>query len=102
MSGEVTLELAIDSKDEQTLRVIEEALGDVNPRRWPETRDILTVITIASNAAALVDALLSLQSRFRQEQATPPIVIKNVNRLELTLPNAAAESLRELIDDSED
>ncbi len=87
MSGEVTLELAIDTKDEQTLR---------------ETRDILTIITIASNAVALVDALLSLKSRFHQQQATPPIVIKNVNRLELTLPNATPESLRELISDSED
>jgi hypothetical protein len=98
MSGDVTLELAIDTKDEQTLRAIEEALGDVGPRRWPETRDILTVITVASGTDALVDALLSLKSRFGQEPAAPPIVIKNVDRLALTLPEATPESLRELIE----
>jgi hypothetical protein len=102
MADTVTLELAIDTKDEDTLRAIEDALSDVAPERWPDTREIVTIIAIVSSAITLVNALLDLKKRLSKEVPSPPsIVIRNADRVELTLPNATEETLRALIEDSE-
>jgi hypothetical protein len=102
MGGEVTLELAVDTKDEETLRAIEQALGGVSPQRWQDTRDIITIITVVSSAVALINALLDLKNKLSKQESPPPsIVIKNVNRLELTLPNATVDSLQALIRDTD-
>lgn len=98
METDVTLELVIDSKDEQTLRAIEQALGGVDPQRWPETRDVMTIITVASSTVALVNALLDLRSKLAKKGTpAPSVVIKNVNRMELALPEASKETLEALI-----
>jgi len=92
------LELAIDTVDEETVRAIEEALGDVSPERWPQTREIVTIITIAASTVALINALLDLKAKLSKKGLAPPtIVIRNVERLELALPDATKTSLEALI-----
>ena len=102
MTDTVTLELAIDTKDEETLRVIEATLSDVAPERWPDNRDIVTIIAIASSAITLVNALLDLKKRLKKELKSPPsVIIRNADRVELSLPDVTEETLRVLIKGSE-
>jgi hypothetical protein len=59
---------------------------------------VVTILTIAASAVALVNALLDLKKRLSKPDTPPPtIVIKNVDRLELNMADASAESLQELI-----
>ncbi len=101
MADDVTLEIEIDSTDEETVRAIEQALAEVGPHRWGQTREVVTILTVAAGAVALVNALLDLKKRLEKPATPPPtIVIKNVNRLELNISDATAETLQELIKDS--
>ena len=103
MADDVTIELEIDTTDEGTIRAIEEALAGVEPQRWDQSREILTILTVAASAVALVNALLDLKKRLsKPDLPAPTIVIKNVNRLELNMSDATPETLRELIEDSSD
>lgn len=100
MADDVTLEIRIETTDEVTVRAIEEALAEVEPRRWNQTREVVTILTVAASAVALVNALLDLKKRFSKPGTPPPtVVIKNVNRLELSMTDATPERLRELIED---
>jgi len=103
MADDVTLEIEIDTTDEETVRAIEEALAELEPQRWDQTRELVTILTIAASAVALVNALLDLKKRLSKPETPPPtIVIKNVNRLELNMTEATEETLRELIEDPSD
>ncbi|TDU84452.1 hypothetical protein EV138_6923 [Kribbella voronezhensis] len=101
MADEVTLEIEIDTTDEATVRAIEQALAEVEPQRWDQTREVVTILTIAASAVALVNALLDLKKRLsKPDTPAPTIVIKNLNRLELNMSEATPETLRELLEDS--
>jgi hypothetical protein len=101
MADDVTLEIEIDSTDEETVRAVEQALAEVGPQRWGQTREVVTILTVAAGAVALVNALLDLKKRLEKPATAPPtIVIKNVNRLELNISDATAETLQELIKNS--
>jgi hypothetical protein len=103
MPDEIMLELAIGTTDAQTVQDIEAALSAVSPQRWPQDRDPLAILAIAANAGTIISALLDLKDRLSKRSEPPPsIVIKNVNRLELTLPNATEETLRALISDGQE
>ncbi|WP_112239895.1 hypothetical protein [Kribbella monticola] len=103
MADEVTLEIEIDTTDETTVRAIEAALAEVEPQRWDQTREVVTILTIAASAVALVNALLDLKKRLsKPDTPAPTIVIKNLNRLELNMSDATPETLRELIEDPTD
>jgi hypothetical protein len=101
MADDVKLEIEIDTTDEATVRAIEDALAEVEPQRWPQTREVVTILTIAASAVALVNALLDLKKRLSKPDEPPPtVVIKNVNRLELNLSDVTPETLQQLIQDS--
>ena len=99
MDDEVMLELAVKTTDTVALDEIQAALSEVNPQRWPQDRDPFTILAIAANAGTIISALLELKDRLsKQSKPAPQIVIRNVERLELTLPDATQETLRQLID----
>jgi len=115
MSEEAQLEIAISGTDDATVDDIMTALADVGAERWPQTRDLQTILTVASSAVALVNALLDLRDRFFAQRAAPAddtvaagaparaagvassIVIRNVERLEINLADATPESLQALL-----
>ncbi len=102
MADEVELELAIRTDDPALLDEIQAWLGEANPERWPQDRDPFTILAIAANAGTIISALLDLKDRLgKREQPAPQIVIRNVERLELTLPDATEQTLRQLIDAGE-
>jgi len=97
MPDDVTLELEIDTTDEETIHLIEQALAEASPQRWDQSREIVTILTIAASAITLVNALLDLKKRLSKPDTPPPtITIKNLDRLELTLTDTTEESLKSL------
>ena len=104
MSDEFTLEVAVDTTDEDLLREIEHAVADANPRRWPTTRDMGTVIMVVSDITGLINALLALKAAFDKKTSAQPIsiVIRNENRDQLTLADVTEQSARELVADASD
>ena len=59
---ESTLEIAITSKDERVVSEVEQALAGVNPQRWKDTRDLVTIIAVTAGIAKLITALLELKN----------------------------------------
>lgn len=99
MDDQVMLEVAVKTTDTITLDEIQAALSEVNPQRWPQDRDPFTILAIAANAGTIISALLDLKDRLsKHSEPAPQIIIRNVERLELTLPDATEETLRQLID----
>src|SRR5437879_4426294 len=100
MADEATVEISIESKDEQVLREVEQALSDVNPKRWKDTRDLVTIIAVSAGVAKLITALLELKEHLVKKKSTelpPQIVVNNINRQKIALTDATAESLRKLL-----
>lgn len=102
---EVMLELAVDSTDEDLLREIEQAVAGANPQRWPETRDIGTIITLISSSAGLINALLALKVSLAKKADKPDkpavtIVIKNESRDEVRLADLTEQSAADLVSGS--
>lgn len=102
---EVMLELAVDSTDEDLLREIEQAVAGANPQRWPETRDIGTIITLISSSAGLINALLALKASLAKKADKPDkpavtIVIKNESRDEVRLADLTEQSAADLVSGS--
>ncbi len=102
---EVMLELAVDSTDEDLLREIEQAVAGANPQRWPETRDIGTIITLISSSAGLINALLALKASLAKKAGKPDkpdvtIVIRNESRDEVRLADMTEQSAAALVSGS--
>ena len=100
MPQESTVEIAIASKDERLVSEVEHALVGVNPQRWKETRDLVTIIAVTAGIAKLVTALLELKEQWakkKTEGPRPQIVINNINRKGIVLSEATAENLKELL-----
>lgn len=95
--GQPTLELAIDTVDDESVQTIEQELVEVAPQRWPATRDIVTIITIASSAVALIEALLSLRERLLAQRHAPKVTVKNAEREEVVLIAATRADLERLL-----
>jgi hypothetical protein len=97
MADDVMLEVHIDVVDEARLGEIESGLAAVNPQRWRSSRDIGTVITIASSAVGLINALLTLKDRIMTELHPPKIEVKNEDREAVDLASATREDLERLL-----
>ena len=109
------LEVAVDTTDEETLREIESMLAGANPQRWPGTRDIGSIITLASSSVGLLNALLALKgswsarSKAKNAQGGTgtdtaddakrgvTIVIRNADREELRLEDVTDQTVQILI-----
>jgi predicted component of type VI protein secretion system len=99
MDDEVMLEVAVKTTDTIVVDEIQSALSEVSPQRWPQDRDPFTILAIAANAGTIISALLDLKDRLsKRSEPAPQIVIRNVERFELTLPDATEETLHQLID----
>ena len=87
----ITLEVQIDTLDEEDIRAAETALKapsqDISVRRWPRARvvDPLTIFAVVGGAVGLVDALLSLRERWVTRRRSVKIRIKNEANEELEL-----------------
>jgi hypothetical protein len=97
MPEDVMLEVHLDVVDEDRLGLIESELASVNPQRWRSSRDIGTVITIASSAVGLINALLILKDRIMTEIHPPKVAVKNEEREEVDLASASREDLERLL-----
>lgn len=102
MADEIMLELAVDTTDDELLREIEQAVAAANPRRWPQTRDIGTIIMLISSSAGLINALLALKASLSKKDDKPEvtIVIRNENRDEVRLPDITEQSAEALVSGS--
>lgn len=104
MAEEASVEISIATKDEQTVREVEQALAGVNPQRWQDTRDLVTIIAVTAGIAKLISALLELKDHLakKKSEAPPPqIVINNINRQTIILADATPESLRKLLTEAQ-
>jgi hypothetical protein len=104
MADEIMLELAVDTTDEEAVSAIEEAVAAANPKRWESTRDIGTILTLASSSVGLLNALLVLKASLGKkdrdkdkEQRGLTIVIRNAEREELRLEDVSEESVTILL-----
>jgi hypothetical protein len=97
MPDESTLEVVIDTTDEDVIRFVEETMSTVEPQRWKNTRDIMTVLTIASSAVALVNALLALKDKLAAEAEALRVTVKNTDRDEIDLATATRADLERLL-----
>lgn len=102
---EIMLELAVDTADEALVREIEQAVAEANPRRWGNTRDIGTIITLISSSAGLINALIALKAALAKKAGKPDapqvtIVIRNENRDEVQLTDLTEQSAQALISGS--
>jgi len=105
MPQESTLEIAIASKDERVVGEVEQALAGVNPQRWKDTRDLVTIIAVTAGIAKLITALLELKQQWakkKSEGPPPQIVINNINRTTIVLSEATEEGLKKLLAEAED
>lgn len=102
MVDEVMVELAVDTTDEELLREIEQAVAEANPQRWPETRDIGTIIALASSSVGLVNTLLALKASLAKKHDKPEVtvVIRNENRDEVRLADITEETAQALVSGS--
>lgn len=97
MSTQPRLEVIVDTKDEKALRAVEEALAGADPQRLEDTRDILTVLTIASSAAGPFNALLTSTTALPRGRTPPGVTVKNADCEELDLAHASREQPEALI-----
>ena len=101
MSDEQMLEIRIESQDPALIDEIESALAEVNAKRWEKTRDLVTVLSIASSAVALVSALLDLKDRLEKKPDAAKVYVLNVDRKQLPIAEATEVALTELIESGE-
>jgi hypothetical protein len=102
MADEVMLELAVDTTDEDLLREIEQAVLEANPQRWPETRDIGTIIALSSSSIGLVNALLALKASLARKHDKPhvTVVVRNESRDEVRLADITEQTAQALVSGS--
>ena len=99
MSEEQLLEVRIESQDPALIAEIEAALKTVNAKPWEKTRDLTTVLTIASSAVALINALLDLKERLKKKpEAAAKVYVVNADRSQLTVAEATEVDLKNLIE----
>lgn len=104
MENLVQLEIAIGTNDEESVNEIKAVLAEINPEVWPQTREVLTIITVVASAVALVNNLLTLKKKIDELKAgadSTTIIVKNIDRSEINLLDANEESLKSLIDAGE-
>ncbi len=104
MADEATVEISIGTKNERVIREVERALADVNPQRWKDSRDLVTILAVSAGVAKLISALLELKEHFaKKKNAEPPpqIVINNINRQTILLTDATPERLRKLLKEAQ-
>lgn len=98
MPAEHTIEVQIDTVDEERIRRVETELEDVQPQRWRSARDIGTVITIASSLVGLVNSLMILKDRLAADRDAPSVKVRNAQRDEVDLAQATREELEQLLE----
>jgi hypothetical protein len=101
MNDEQMLEVRIESQDPDLIAEVESALAEVNAKRWEKTRDLVTVLSIASSAVALVTALLDLKERLEKKAAATKVYVLNVDRKQLAIAEATEVALTDLIKSEE-
>lgn len=99
MNDTNALEIVIETKDEKIIQEVESELGSVNPQRWNDTRDLVTIIAIASSIVMLVKSLLELKEKFSKKPNAPKIVIYNINREAVDLLNASENTIKSLFEE---
>ena|SRR5215469_13183070 len=106
MPEEAIVEISIGTKDEKVVREVEQALADVKPERWKDSRDLVTILAVTAGVAKLIKALLELKEHLAKEkeraEPAPRIVINNINRQTIVLADATPESLRKLLTEGQD
>lgn len=97
MPEEELLEVAVDTVDDEVLTDLEDAMPDVKIDRWQSTRDIGTILTLASTSVGLINALLTLKDRLLAHAHPPNVTVKNAERDEVVLLTASREDLERLL-----
>ena len=95
------VELKIHTKNENTLRELENALpGDVQAIRGDSSRSltVATVLVTATAAVKLVTALLELRRKWRQSADAPVIEVQNTSGDAINLLDASDEMIREFVE----
>ena len=99
MEQHKTLELVIDSQDENLIREIESSLGSVQPVRGRKARPIdpITVLAIAAGTVKLINELLALKKSLDERKITAKIKVRNIDGDTVDLDHASQDSLAKLV-----
>jgi len=104
---EPILELKIESRDEEELSAIEEALsgeGGVQFERVEPARVVepVTLIALAGAALGVVDGVLALADRLKSQKNPPIIVIRNAAGDELSVERATRDQLEHMVENAQE
>jgi hypothetical protein len=89
-----TIEVVLDTVDQSTISKVEEDLSDLSPKRWKSTRELITVLTIASTVVTLIKTLLEIREKLAKQKDAPRMLLRNANRDEIDLASAQEDQLR--------
>jgi hypothetical protein len=89
-----TIEVVLDTVDQSTISKVEEDLSDLIPKRWKSTRELITVLTIASTVVTLIKTLLEIREKLAKQKDAPRMLLRNANRDEIDLASAQEDQLR--------
>jgi len=100
MTEQCMFEVVVDTIDETTVRELETGLSGLNPQRTPPTRELITVLTIASTVLTIVKTLLEIREKLKAKGSTQPVRIRNIERDELELLSATDEAIEQFVRDA--
>jgi len=102
MNDNRTIEVVLDTVDPSAVSKIETDLGDLNPKRWKNTRELITILTVASTVVTLVKTLLEIREKLAKQKDAPRMLLRNANRDELDLAKAQEAQLTASLSAPED
>lgn len=98
MDEDTLLELQIDSRDEASVKEVEDGLAGVSVTRWESARmDPVTILAIAAGTVKLISALLELKAKLAQKPAAPTVTVKSADGASVALADASAEVLNAML-----
>ena len=73
MEKETQLDIRIESKDPELVRVVENALQPLKPSRQEPHRELVTILTVVASSVAVAKNLIELWKTL-QSRRDPPVV----------------------------
>ena len=97
MADERTLEIVVDTVDENTVSDLEKDLTGLGPKRSRPTRDLVTVLTIVSTVVTIVKTLLEIRDKLKKKAGSKAVRIRNAERDELDLLTSSDEEIERFV-----
>ena len=100
MENMQTVELIIDSTDENVVGNIEQQLSGLNVIKGRTARviDPVTALAIAAGTVKLVTELVNLWQKLRQKPDAPTVTLRNTKGESIVLSDVSAEQLRAFLE----